>query len=284
MEKNINPPQSIETEEAVLGGILLDPEAYGRICEILQQKHFYLNAHRQIYRAMQDLAKKGDPTDVMSVSTWLSDHDLMNTVGGMSKLFSLVEVTVSAVNIDRYAELLVRKWQRRDIIKAAMHARELAYDEFVELPDVLEEVQQSIFDSCQCTNKEIAQHSSDFFGEAFFGLDECKPILSTLVPGLDERINGWVSGEVTVVCARPSVGKSHVGVFAATQYLAVHNKPVLFCSLEMTADQMAYRFMACLSVHHKYPELMPMNSLAPMKHRSGSRKMTAQEWGTWHNW
>ena len=112
------PPQNIEAEEAILGGILLDPEAISRISDTLKPEAFYITAHKDIYTAMLRLQAQSKPTDLLSVISWLKDLELLEKVGGKNKLASLVDRTVSAVNIDALAALVVEKYQRRQLIKS----------------------------------------------------------------------------------------------------------------------------------------------------------------------
>jgi len=107
------PPQNIEAEESILGGILLDPKALGRISDFLIPEAFYVKTHQDIYRAALALQGKGKPTDLMTVSSWLQDNYLLEEIGGMPRLLQLIERTVSAANIDRYAELVMDKYMRR---------------------------------------------------------------------------------------------------------------------------------------------------------------------------
>ena len=90
------PPQNIDAEEAILGGIFLDPEALGRVADLIRPEAFYLTAHQEIFRATLALQNKGMPTDLMSVSAWLRDRGLLEKVGGQNKLIQLIDRTVSA--------------------------------------------------------------------------------------------------------------------------------------------------------------------------------------------
>jgi replicative DNA helicase len=83
---NSLPPQNVDAEESILGGILLDPEAIGRVAELLRPEAFYINTHKEIYKAALVLHNQGKPTDLMSVTTWLYDHELLEKVGGQAKL------------------------------------------------------------------------------------------------------------------------------------------------------------------------------------------------------
>ncbi|MGD1850789.1 MAG: DnaB-like helicase N-terminal domain-containing protein, partial [Cyanophyceae cyanobacterium] len=111
------PPQNIDAEESILGGILLDPEAMGRVEDILTADAFYMRAHQIIFRAMPTLHGHGSPTDLISVGSWLTDNDLLEKAGGAIKLTQLVDRTVSAVNIDRYALLVADKYVRRQLMQ-----------------------------------------------------------------------------------------------------------------------------------------------------------------------
>ena len=136
------PPQHIEVEEVILGGLMLDPTAIYRIWDKLKPEHFYLEAHKDIYQACLRLAKKQQPTDLLSVINWLSNHDLLARIGGRNKLAGLIDVTVSAVNIDAYADLLIEKSVRRDIIKLGDKCRRLGFSTEFELAEILTELRE----------------------------------------------------------------------------------------------------------------------------------------------
>ncbi|MFS8888190.1 replicative DNA helicase, partial [Synechococcus sp. R55.1] len=122
------PPQNIEAEEEILGGILLDPDALVRVAEFLRPEMFYISAHQEIYRAALQLHSQGQPTDLMTVSAWLADHHLLERVGGTGAIRRLLEQTVSSVNIDQYARLVMDKYMRRQLIQVSNTLARLAYD------------------------------------------------------------------------------------------------------------------------------------------------------------
>lgn len=143
---NNPPPQNVDAEEAILGGILLDPEAIGRVADILKPEMFYVRAHSKIYRVCAELHSQGHLADLMSVADWLYNHGQLEDIGGQAKLAQLVDRTVSAVNIDRYAQLVVDKWQRREIIRAGNEIVELGYRSFQELSSIQEKINEKIVD------------------------------------------------------------------------------------------------------------------------------------------
>jgi replicative DNA helicase len=110
---------------------------------------FYINDHKEIYKAALALHNQGKPTDLMSVTTWLYDHELLEKVGGQSKLAQLVERTVSAVNVDRYAALVMDKYLRRQLIQAGNEIVQLGYETSLELETVLDQSEQKIFSLTQ---------------------------------------------------------------------------------------------------------------------------------------
>ncbi|MHC5728601.1 MAG: DnaB-like helicase N-terminal domain-containing protein, partial [Nostoc sp.] len=138
------PPCNIEAEEAILGGILIDPEAIYRVKDRLKPEHFYIGAHRDIYQASLRLCKKHKETDLLNVSSWLSDHDILARIGGRNKLANVVNRTASAINIDGLAELVIEKAERRKLIRVASQIKELGYSNELELSDIFSVVADKI--------------------------------------------------------------------------------------------------------------------------------------------
>lgn len=137
------PPQNIEAEESVLGGILLDPDGMNRVLSVrLEPKEFYIPAHKEIFQTAYDLFREGLPTDLMTVTSRLYDHGLLDKIGGQSKLAQLVDRTVSAINCDRYAMLIKEKFARRQIIAAANQMAQEAYDTYRPLEEVMGAIEQ----------------------------------------------------------------------------------------------------------------------------------------------
>lgn len=131
------PPHNIEAEEAILGGILLDPDAIGRVRDLLEPHHFYIGAHKDIYQACVRLDKKGKPTDLIHVRSYLKDSGLLERIGGANKLACLVDRTVSAVNIDHNANLVVKHAARRDVIKLGNKILSLGYEAETEFDEII---------------------------------------------------------------------------------------------------------------------------------------------------
>ncbi|MCW6038591.1 replicative DNA helicase [Spirulina subsalsa FACHB-351] len=247
--KDILPPQNIEAEEAILGGVLLDPEAIGRILETLQAEAFYIEAHRSIYQGAVALHNSGRPTDLMTVTSWLQDHGLLDKIGGIAKLTQLLEKTVSAVNIDRYAAIVMDKYVRRQLIGVGYEIGELGYDTTQGLENVLDQAEQKVFQITQKRPQQGLTPLSDALIETFSTLSDLQE--ATAPPGytcgfydLDAMTSGFQRSDFIVVAGRPSMGKTSFALNIATNVAKQHQLPVAIFSLEMSKEQLAQRVLA----------------------------------------
>ncbi|WP_254174862.1 replicative DNA helicase [Planktothrix pseudagardhii] len=206
------PPQNIEAEEAILGGILLDPEAISRVAELLQPESFALKSHQIIYRATLTLHFQGKPTDLMTVTTWLADQKLLEQVGGQLKLTQLVDRTVSAVNIDQYGLLVLDKKIRRSLITGGHNIIELAYDTSQDLETVLDKAEQQIFNISQVRPQQDLVSIGETLIDTFQEIEDRNEGIS--LPGipcgfydLDAMTGGFQRSDLIIIAGRPSMGK-----------------------------------------------------------------------------
>ncbi len=206
------PPQNIQAEEDILGGILLDPEAIGRVADILRPEAFSLQAHQRLYRCALTLQNEGKPTDLTTVTTWLSDQNWLGSVGGMSKLAQLVDRTVSAVNIDEYAKLVMDKYLRRQLIQAGHDIVGLGFETSTELEVVMDRAEQKIFDLRTDRFQQGLVPISKTLVGAFQEIEIQNQ--GTALPGipcgfydLDELTGGFQRSDLIIVAGRPSMGK-----------------------------------------------------------------------------
>jgi replicative DNA helicase len=243
------PPQNIEAEEAILGGILLDPEAISRVSDRLVPEAFYISAHKDIYQAAVVLHSQGKPTDLLSVANWLTDHDLLTRVGGRNKLASLVDRTVSAVNIDALASLVMEKYLRRQLIKAGNEIVQLGYQTEAELPQVLDQAEQKVFAITQERPQSGLVHISDSLVNAFEEIETRHQ--GVALPGipcgfydLDAMTSGFQPSDLIIVAGRPSMGKTAFCLNLAYNVAALYKLPVAIFSLEMSKEQLVQRLIA----------------------------------------
>jgi replicative DNA helicase len=251
----------------------------GRIVDFLAADAFYLRSHQEIYRAAVFLHGKGKPTDVMTVSSWLQDYQLLDEVGGIPRLLQLIERTVSAANIDRYAELVMDKYVRRQLIGTGGKVIELARDTTRELDEVLDGAEQEVFLVSNWGRTTRTLSNGEVASAAFTELEKNNPIYPTGLRELDNLIVGFEPGTLTLLAGRPSMGKSQAALFLALQMMVARRIPVVFFSLEMTAQQLEYRLWSLLSVHPHYCDcgFYPLRSGRIRQHRAGLAPLTERE-------
>ncbi|MEH1766254.1 replicative DNA helicase [Nostoc sp.] len=243
------PPQNIEAEEAILGGILLDPEAISRVSDRLLPEAFYISAHKDIYQAAVRLHTQGKPTDLLSVTSWLTDNEMLARIGGRNKLATLVDRTVSAVNIDALAGLVMEKYLRRQLIKAGNEIVHLGYETETELPQVLDQAEQKVFSVTQERPQSGLVHISDTLINNFQDIEDRNQGIA--LPGipcgfydLDAMTSGFQRSDLIIIAGRPSMGKTAFCLNLAHNIAASYKLPVAFFSLEMSKEQLTQRLLA----------------------------------------
>ncbi|BDA71597.1 replicative DNA helicase [Calothrix sp. PCC 7716] len=237
--------ENIEAEEAILGGILLDPYAIDKVVDILIPEAFYISAHQIIYRAALTLNQQGLGTDLITLTTWLKNHKQLERVGGKNKLAQLLESTVSAVNIDVMAELIIEKYQRRQLLAIALEIAQLGEETATGLPQILGAVEARIFSLTQSKGDKFQPQSiGEYLPAAFINLKQgVTPGLTTGLIDLDSLMGGLQRKDLIVVAGRASMGKTWVGCYLANQ-VALQGSPVVFFSAEMSKEQLVKRFLA----------------------------------------
>jgi replicative DNA helicase len=243
------PPQNIEAEEAILGGILLDPEALGRVMEILTPDAFYIGAHRDIYKGALALHAKGQPADLMTIAVWLKDNGKLEQVGGQTRLAQLVDRTISAANIDQYATLVMDKYTRRLLIQTGGEISQLGYDTTLPIENVLDQSEQRLFGITQARPQGGLTATSDILIETFSEIEQRS--LGVVLPGipcgfydLDAMTQGFQRSDLIIAAARPSMGKTSFVLNIARNIAALQKLPVAVYSLEMSKVQLVYRLLS----------------------------------------
>ncbi|MDJ0717603.1 MAG: replicative DNA helicase [Prochloraceae cyanobacterium] len=239
-------PYNIDAEESILGGILLAHNASAIVSNILSIEAFYLFSHQAIYKAALALYNKNKAVDAMTVSTWLADQKLIEKVGGQPKLAQLMSRTVSTVNIDRYSELVLEKYQRRQLIQVGREIAELGYDTTSELETIFEQSESKVFNLTTNKLERFAPKSiSDCLVNVVNKLEKgVSPALSTGLKDLDALIGGLIIQDLIVIAARPSMGKSWLACYLSSYIADTIKKPVVFFSAEMSTEQLTKRFLS----------------------------------------
>jgi replicative DNA helicase len=209
---NLTPPQNIEVEEAILGGILLDPEGISRVSDKLIPEAFYTAVHADIYKAALALHGEGKPTDLIAMTDWLTDQDRLKKIGGQAKLIQLLDRTVSAVNIDSLAVLVMDKYIRRELIKAGNEVTQLGYAADRPLEVVLDESEQQILNLTQSRPKIGLTPIKEIVATTYQDIQDrhdniVPPGLTSDFSDLDGMTSGFQRSDLIIIAGRPSMGK-----------------------------------------------------------------------------
>ncbi|RUR77064.1 replicative DNA helicase [Chlorogloeopsis fritschii PCC 6912] len=261
------PPASIDAEESVLGGLLLDPSAFEIVNSILQSEDFYISAHKEIYEAMKRCVAKGAPTDLILVTEELGER--LSIVGGLNKMASLANSVVSTVNIDELAKLIKQKSQMRQLIKIANEMATMASDSWNQPKDVIEDVSFKI-SKLRAGDSRGIKDFSDILIDMYDDLRATNtgddtaldPSLPTGFYDLDALTGGFQLGCLSVIGGRGGLGKTTFAI-DITLNICSRGIPTAFFALEMTSVQMAKKSVARLAAPHINSEhLFRKNAIA----------------------
>ncbi len=241
------PPQSLEAEMCVLGAMILDANAVDSAVQILKPEYFYRPSHRTLYEVLMEMASGKAPIDLVSLRETLTRRKALDEVGGVEYLVSLVEGVPNAANIEYYSQVVRDKALLRNLITVATELCREAYDAKEDAPLVLDRAEHRIFELATAQIADTTSPIKDLLAATFEQLENMEGSMVTGVATgfhhLDELTRGFQPGEMIIIAARPSMGKTAIALNIA-EYMAVDdNKPVLLFSLEMAKQQLAMRFL-----------------------------------------
>lgn len=243
------PPQNIEAEQSVLGGILIENDALNRVLEFLEEGDFYREAHQKIFRSMVSLAEKNEPLDLITITNELKRRKELEDIGGASYLASLVESVPTAANIASYAKIVKEKSILRKLISTATDIITQSYQEGKELEDFLDEAEQAIFRISENQIRPAFYPIRDIVKESFKVIERLyeKKELITGVPSgfkdLDRKTAGFQNSDLIIVAGRPSMGKTAFCLNIAQHAAIYAHVPTAIFSLEMSKEQLAIRML-----------------------------------------
>ena len=250
------PPHSIEAEQSVLGGLLLNNEAWDRVGDIVSDEDFYRDDHRRIYRHISKLIENNKPADVLTTSESLQLAGELQGVGGIAYIQSLSEGTPSAVNIRLYAEIVRERAITRRLARVGEEIADAAYSpNGREARQLLDEAEKKVFDIAEMGRKQGQGFlsMSGLLSDVMTRLDELSKNPSAVTGvatgfvDLDERTSGMQPGDLVIVAGRPSMGKTAFSLNIAEHVALRLGLPVLIFSMEMGGTQIAGRFLSSVS-------------------------------------
>jgi replicative DNA helicase len=245
------PPQNIPAEQSVLGGLMLSQEAWDQVSDILNENDFYKPSHRTIFTAVRELNKRGQPTDLVTISNYLMQVGQLDFIGGPTALAEMMDQTPSTVNIKSYAEIVRDKSVLRRIISTGQGFVEKAYtQDFQDIDGFLNEVESDIFKIADSSISQdlmgadqLVKLSLEKLEELYANKGEVTGI-STGFYDLDKMTAGFQPGELIIIAARPSMGKTAFSLNIAMNAALRDKKSIAYFSVEMGKEQVMMRLLA----------------------------------------
>ncbi len=250
MESLRVPPHSLEAEQALLGSLMMRPQSLHEVVDFVSADYFYADKHRVLFKTIVELHSKGEPIDLVSVTTKLKERKETDRAGGMPYITEIVRTVPSTTNVEYYAEIVAEKATLRGLIEAGDLIAEMGYRESSEIEEVLDEAEKTVhaITSSQKSQKfvgikEILPDVWNTIENLHESSDELRGI-PTGFTSLDNKLAGFQKSDLIILAARPSMGKTSLALDIARQTAIKHNIPVGIFSLEMSSQQLVDRMVA----------------------------------------
>lgn len=246
------PPCNTDAEKSILGGLLVQPEAFEVVDDILVPSDFYKQVHQKLYKVMVDLHNRRDPIDIVTVSNEMSSRKELEQVGGPAVLAEIMNEGPTAVNIEQYAKIVKEKSLLRKLIKTSTEVLDQAYEgEYENIDAFIDEVEGKILGVAQQRETagglvgaaELIKISIDKLTELSTKKQDITGVPSGFRP-LDKMTAGFQSGDMVIIAARPSMGKTAFSLNVALNAALHQKKHVAFFSVEMGKEQLMMRMLA----------------------------------------
>jgi replicative DNA helicase len=243
------PPHNIEAEQAVIGAIFLEPQAITTASEVLSPSDFYRAAHQKIYEVILSLSEKGEPIDIVTVTSELQDRKLLEEVGGVSYLSDVANSVPTAANIEYYSQIVEEKALLRHLIRTATEITKNGYTTEDGVDAILNEAERSILEVARRKRSGTFKVIKDVLVEAYDNielLNNREGEITGIPTGfnqLDRMTAGFQRNDLIIVAARPSVGKTAFALNISQNVATKAAENVAIFSLEMGAEQLVMRML-----------------------------------------
>ncbi len=244
------PPQSLESERALLGALLLKPDAIHDVADTVRSESFYAEKHRLIYEAMRELVERSEPIDILSLSERLQANGALERIGGRAYIAELANEAPAPGNFNHYADLVARKHVMRALIDTAYEITESAYHEGTDTAEVLDMAEKQIYAIGNGSSSHKFTAIADKMADAWDRIESLSKNkggirgIPTGFPDLDNLLSGLHPSDLIILAARPSVGKSSLAFDIARNAAIRHDVPVGIFSLEMSSEQIVDRMLS----------------------------------------
>lgn len=244
------PPHDLEAEQAVLGSMLLDKDAVAAAVEVLKPEDFYREENKLIFTAILNLYNSSEPVDLITVKEELISIGKFEVCGGLEYIADLSEKVPTTANVEQYIKIVEEKSILRSLIKTSNELVNLGYDQTLEIDEIIEKAEKSVFDLVQNRNQKGYIPIKDILVETFANLEKLynqKEHITGVSTGfldLDYKTAGLHGSELILVAARPAMGKTAFALNIATNASVRSNIPVAIFSLEMSKEQLVTRILS----------------------------------------
>jgi replicative DNA helicase len=245
------PPQNLDAEESVLGAMMLSPSAIAAVSEVLAAdgREYYRESHAKVYRAALALYAKGEPVDAITLVDELDERGELEDVGGKVRIHELAALVPASANAGHYAQIVKEAATLRGLIRVGGEIARLGWERPGETPELVDRAEQILFDLSQEKATSEFSHIETLLKESFeriTQLYESGADVTGIPSGfrdLDRITSGFQEGNLVVIAARPSMGKSALGLGVAANLAVRRNVPVALFTLEMSKSEVTQRFM-----------------------------------------
>lgn len=243
-------PRDVELEEAVLGALMLEKDAYSTVCELLKPESFYEPRNRVIYEAIQMLGAAQRPIDMLTVTEQLRLNDTLEQAGGPVFVTQLTSKVSSAAHVEFHARIVAQKYLARELISFASSIEGKAFDESNDIDDLLQEAEGRLFEISQHNVKKDVTQIDPVISQALQQIQNASNRtsgLSGLESGyhdLDKLTSGWQNSDLIIIAARPAMGKTAFVLSMAKNMAINYNTPIAIFSLEMSNVQLVNRLIS----------------------------------------
>lgn len=244
------PPHSIDAEQSVLGAMIVDKEAINVAVESIKPDDFYKQANGEIYEAIIILFNKNEPVDLITLSEELKRRGTLDNIGGVTYLANLSSSVATTANVEYYCKIVEEKSILRRLIRSSDEIMSKAYEDSEDVNAIIETAEKNIFDITQGSQREGFAPISQVLLDSFAKIEEMaanKGALTGLTTGLidiDHKLSGLQKSDLVLLAARPSMGKTALGINIATNAALKANASVAIFSLEMSKEQLVQRIIA----------------------------------------
>ena len=244
------PPQAVDVEEAVLGALMLERDAYITVADIIDTPSFYKEEHQKIFDAIKKLSGKEKPVDLLMVTQELKDREQLDEIGGPGYITQLTRRVASAAHTEFHARIIAQKFIQRELIRVSSEIQTKSYDDTIDVDDLIDFSESSLFKVAEGNIKKETRPIKPVLIEAIQQIEKARNQKDGLsgVPsgftGLDRITSGWQRTDLIIIAARPAMGKTAFVLSMARNIAVDHNRPVAIFSLEMSSIQLVNRLIS----------------------------------------